>query len=232
MPEKLFDYSYMLLLVVMFFVCASFYNIGYFGTLGDSIWYFFYVPTTIFDIIKTGFMMIVPMTVLLLVFKPILLNPILKGELPSASFLMIMSVLVLISNFLYFAVFINSSNQSLSLLSEIAFYIFSLLCLIAVVYYFFLNTSPQILITIFLISLLPISLVIGLVDARIASDFSYIGNRSQILLQNNKVVSATILRSFEKGIFVKHGKLSAVHFISADRIQEIKFGGDGFNSGL
>lgn len=222
MLEKLFDRSFLVSLVV-FFVCAIIYNVGYFGTLGGSLWYFFYVPTSFFDIIKTGLMMLFALILILMVFKPILINPVFNNRFPGGVVLLMMATLVLASNFLHFSVFANSQNRSLSLVFEVMFYMFALVCFIAIVYYFLINALPQHLLTAFFLSLIPISFVIGVIDAKVSINASYHETKSYIILKNDKVVSANVLRSFDKGMFVIMGSPSNIDFIVWDQIKGVKF---------
>ena len=140
MPEKLlenfFNRSFIIIMMIMFFVYAAIYNIGYFAVFGNSWWYFFYVPTSIFDIIKTGLMMIVPLTIILLIFKKILIDPAFSGIFPSPNILLTMAVLVLASNLLYLVIFADTQNKLLSLFLEASFYLFVIICFMTIFYYF------------------------------------------------------------------------------------------------
>lgn len=222
MLEKLFDRSFMVLFIVMFFVCSVAYNVAYFATLGDSMWYFFYIPSSIFDIIKTGLMMLLPLIIVLIIFKPILVNPAFTGNFPSGTVLLIMAALVLASNFLYVLVSPNLQNKSLVLAFEILFYIAALVCFIAIVYYFSADKSPQFLMIIFLLSLIPTAFLIGVADAKISVNAVYSETKSQILLSSDKVISAKILRSFDKGMLMMVN-VSSVNFVAWDGIKEVKF---------
>ena len=223
MVKKLLDESLVFFLLAMFFIYSISYNIGYFTTLGDSLWYFFYVPITLIDIIKVGLVMLIPLILILWVFKPLIVNPAFGGDFPRPNLLLTIAGLVLVSNFLYFVFFIDSQNKSLSLISEIAFYIFSIICLITVVYYFLNNASEHSLLTIFFISLIPITFIIGMIDAKISINFNKTETKSQILMKSNNVVNANILRSFEKGVFVMINNTNSFHFIGWDEVKEIKF---------
>ena len=77
---------------------------------------------------------------------------------------------------------------------------------------------------VFFCSLIPISYLVGWANAK--ADIISTPNeaKSRILLKSNKAVSAKILRSFDKGMFVIIGSsTSGVNFISWDEIKEIKF---------
>jgi len=227
MPDKLFenffDRSFVAIAVAMFFVYATLYNVGYFSVFGNSWRYFFYVPTSIFDIIKTGLMMIVPLAIILLIFKPILINPAFKGIFPSPNILLIMATLVLASNLLYLVIFADSQNRLLVLILESSFYIFSIMCFLIIIYYFLTELSQQSLMIIFFISLIPISYFIGLVNAKIDINSSFYSPKSQILLKNDNVISTNILRSLDKGILVMTDSAANINFIIWDEIKEVKF---------
>ncbi len=223
MLEKLFDRSFIFLLIIMFFIYSAIYNIGYFGTLGDSLWYFLYVPITAYDIVKTGLVMIIPLILILMIFKPILINPAFNGIFPSANILLIMTILVLVSNLFYFVILSDSQNRSLSLIVEVMFYIFSSVCFISIVYYFFTNASPQSLMVIFFLSLIPITFCIGVVDAKISIISTRTETKSRILLQNDTIISANVLRSVDKGIFVIINNTASIDFITWDQIKRVKF---------
>jgi hypothetical protein len=223
MLNDIFNRSFVAIVVIMFFVYATLYNIGYFSVFGNSWWYFFYIPTSIFDIIKTGLMMIVPLAIILLIFKKILINPAFNGAFPSPNILLTMAALVLLSNLLYLVIFADSQNRLFSLILEASFYIFSIICFITIIYYFLTELAPQSLMSIFFVSLIPICYIIGLINAKIDINSSFYSNKSQILLVNNNVVSANILRSFDKGIFVMTDSAANLNFIIWDEIKEIKF---------
>lgn len=224
MAEKFFDRFFMATTIIMFFICTAAYNIAYFNTLGDSIWYFFYIPITVSDMIKTGLAVCIPMLATLLVFKPILIDPAFNRKPPSPRALFISAVLVLVSNLFYFTIFIDSPDHNYSLISESAFYIFSFICLLVIVYYFSSELSQTSLLAIFFISLIPIAFLIGVIDAKFTIISSTSDAKSQILLDSNKVVNANVLRSFDKGIFlIINNNTSNVNFISWDEIKEIKF---------
>jgi hypothetical protein len=223
MLEKLFDRSFLALSVIMFFVCATIYNIGYFGTLGDSLWYFFYIPTSIFDIIKTGLIMLFPLIIVLMVFKPFFINPAFDNGFPTGTALLVMAVLVLASNFIYSLISSSSQNRPLILSFEILFYLSTIVCVFAIIYYFLTNSSPQALMIVFLLSLIPVAFLIGIADAKESINSRYSETKSQILLKSDKIISAKILRSFDKGLFVMTDSASNLNFIIWDEIKEIKF---------
>ncbi len=117
----------------------------------------------------------------------------------------------------------TNPKEIFSLVSELLFYTFSLVCFFGILYFFTKDKPQQFLLVIFFCSLVPISLLVGWVNARI--DISNASNeaKSKILLKSNKVVSAKILRSFEKGIFVLVKNDTDINFISWDEIKEAKF---------
>jgi hypothetical protein len=228
MPEQIFENFFnrffMVIAGAMFFVYATLYNIGYFAVFGNSWWYFFYVPTSIFDIIKTGLIMIVPLAIILLIFKPILINPAFRGIFPGPNILLSMAALVLASNVLHLVIFADSQNKPLSLVLEGSFYLFALMCFMTILYYFLTEVSPQSLMAIFFVSLVPLSYFIGVINAKIDINSTLYSNKSQILLTNDNVVSANILRSFDKGVFVITDSFAnSINFITWDSIKEVKF---------
>ena len=223
LSDNLFSPTFVAISAMMFFVYATLYNIGYFAVFGNSWWYFFYVPSSIFDIIKTGLAMIVPLTIILLIFKSALIDPPFRGVFPGPNTLLIIAALVLATNLLYLVIFVDSQNKLLSLVLEFLFYICVLICFITILYYFLTELSPQSLMVIFFISLIPMSYIIGLVNAKIDINSSLYSNKSQILLKNDNVISANILRSFDKGMFVMTDSAANINFITWDEIKEVKF---------
>ncbi|MFT6077242.1 MAG: hypothetical protein ACJATU_000437 [Rickettsiales bacterium] len=222
MLEKFFDRSFVFILLVIFLVGSAFYNVGYFTIAGGSLSYFSHMPITFLDIIKTGFGVLIPLVLLLMIFKPILIDPAFKREFPTAPLLLVMAVAVFVTNFLYFAVFIYSPNQALSIISEMAFYIFALICLLTVVYYFSSSWGAEILVTIFFFSIIPLTFLIGVADAKFDTSTRYYESKTRILLGSDKVVRANVLRSFEKGVFVIMDKSGNVNFIPWNEIKAIK----------
>ena len=220
--ENFFNRSFIIIMMIMFFVYAAIYNIGYFAVFGNSWWYFFYVPTSIFDIIKTGLMMIVPLAIILLIFKKILIDPAFSGIFPSPNILLIMAVLVLASNLLYLVIFADTQNKLLSLFLEASFYLFVIICFMTIFYYFLTELSEQSLIIVFFISLVPIAYFIGLINAKIDINSNSYGNKSQILLKNENVISSYVLRSFDKGILVMQNSSTNINFIMWDEVKEVK----------
>ena len=137
--------------------------------------------------------------------------------------LFIIAILVLATNLSYFVVFADMPNRIFSLISEVLFYAFTIIGFFGILYHFIKDQSRQLIMVIFFCSIIPISLLIGWVNAKI--DIRSVSNeaKSRILLKSNKAVSAKILRSFEKGMFVIIGSNTGVNFISWDEIKEVKF---------
>jgi len=135
---------------------------------------------------------------------------------------LVMAVLVLASNFIYSLISSSSQNRPLILSFEILFYLSIIVCVFAIIYYFLTNSSPQALMIVFLLSLVPVAFLIGIADAKESINSSYSETKSQILLKSDKIISAKILRSFDKGIFIMVN-ISSVNFIAWEDIKEIKF---------
>jgi hypothetical protein len=68
-----------------------------------------------------------------------------------------------------------------------------------------------------------LSFLVGVVDAKIAINSGDDYLKSQILLKNDRVIKADILRSGGKGIFIKTGKAQRIDFISWDEVKGVKF---------
>jgi hypothetical protein len=181
------------------------------------------LPITFNDIIKTGLSVLFPFIVALLVFKPILIDPAFNGRFPGPGILLTVAIAVLVSNLLYFAIFIDSSNAGYSLASECFFYVSLALCFFSIVYYFASEYSQQFILSIFFISLIPLAFLSGVIDAKITNYSILREAKSQILLNSDKVVRANILRSFDKGMFLMINNTNNINFISWDKIKEVKF---------
>jgi len=222
MLEKTVEKFFIPILLIAFFLMACAYNLAYFNTFGDSYSYFLYVPMGFADIIKTGLVSFLLVSIFLIIFKPIFLDPAFQGEFPGPTTLLVLSALVFISNLLYFVIFTNS-REIYSMVSELLFYCFSLVCFFGILYFFTKDKSQQFLLVIFFCSLIPISLLVGWINARIDISNASDEAKSKILLKSNKVVSAKILRSFEKGIFVLIKSDTDINFIAWDEIKEAKF---------
>lgn len=223
MPEGFFERSFAIVLVLMFIVCSAIYNVGYFSVFGDTFWYLLYLPVTFHDIVKTGLAMLFPFLVMLLIFKPVLIDPAFNAKFPGPRILLTVAVAVLASNLLYFAIFIDSADRTYALVFECLFYICSALCFFAIIYYFASECSQQLLLSIFFASLLPLSFLFGVVDAKIAANSAIKDSKSQILLTNDKIVSANILRSFDSGMFLIINNTTSINFVSWDEVKEVKF---------
>ncbi|MFT6332907.1 MAG: hypothetical protein ACJAW3_001256 [Lentimonas sp.] len=228
MLEKFFDRTSAISLILVFFTCALIYNIGYFNSLGGSLRYFFYVPVSFFDIISSGLWVSVMLSILLFIFKPILINPAFLGSFPNAAILLTIAVAVLLSNFLYFSIFSDSQNRMLALTFEVLFYLFATVCFIAILYYFLDGSATIAPLLVFVTSLIILSFLIGSIDAKIATTSNRSGSKSQILLKNDRVINAKVIRSVDKGIFILTGKALTVDFISWDEVKGVKFKIEGF----
>jgi hypothetical protein len=223
MLEKLFDRSLIFILVTMFFVYSVAYNIGYFYILGDSLRYFLYIPISLIDIIKTGLVLLFPLFIILIIFKPILISPIFKGSLPSGNILLVVTIILLVSILFYFVTFANTQEKMLYLAMETIFYLFSIICLAIIIYYFISGVAPQYFLIVFFLLLIPFSFTIGTTNAKFATIASVHETKSQITLKTNQVVSANILRNFDKGILIMNGNNKHTNFIAWDEIRWIKF---------
>ena len=133
------------------------------------------------------------------------------------------AIALLACNFSYFTISVNSYDKIYSLISEALLYVFSITCFFSIVYYFARSQSPQLLITVFFLSLIPVSFFIGWIDAKLDIESFSSEAKSKILLNSDKIVSAKILRSFEKGILIMTENSNSINFISWDQIKEAKF---------
>lgn len=199
------------------------YNLAYFNTFGDSITFFLYVPMTFVDLLKTGLLSFLFTILFVIVFKNIFLDPVFKNEFPSVVTLVVLSALVFISNLFYFLILDQNYNNAYYFLSEIAFFGFSLVAFFGILYFFAREQSREFLITSFFASLILVSFFIGWLTAKIDLNAAPFESKSKILLNNDKVISASILRSFDKGILVLLSKNSDINFIPWSEIKEAKF---------
>jgi len=223
MIERTFEHSFAAIIFMAFFVIAIIYNIGYFNAIGDSITYFFYIPTGFTDLVKTGLYASVLVLLFLVLFKSVMINPAFKGIFPTAKLILWTSASVLICNLCYFSISINSYGKLLSLASEALLYVFAITCFFSITYHLCRNQSRQILFFIFLLSLIPTALFVGWLDAKLdVMNFSDEA-KSKILLQNDKVITAKLLRSFDRGMLVMIDSSSNINFITWDQIKEVKF---------
>jgi hypothetical protein len=131
-------------------------------------------------------------------------------------------VAIFVTNFLYFAVFINSPNKSLSIISKMALYIFVLICLVATAYRTSSSWLTEIIETISLFSITPLNFLIVVSNAKFNTSNRYYESKTRILLGIKKVFRANVLRSFEKGVFVIMDKSGNVNFIPWNEIKAIK----------
>lgn len=226
MPDKINENFAIITLIISFFICSIAYNIAYFGYFGDSILYFLYIPISFFDLVKTGLFMILPLFLFLVLFKPILINPVLSGKFASPTSLLLISVMALVCNLFYFGIFVDYYDQFNSMVFESLFYSFLLIFGIGITYYFCKDKSEKSIFLIFALTLFPVAFLLGFIDARFTSYFFTSESKSQILLKTDRIVSAKILRSFDSGIFIISSNQSAINninFIPWDEIKEVKF---------
>jgi len=181
------------------------------------------MPISFTDIIKTGLVLITPLLIILIVFKPILINPILNRALPNGNIMLAMTMILLLTVLCYFIIFDNTNNKMLSLFMEAMFYIFATACFAIIVYYFMSGAAPQHFLLAFFLLLIPFSFAIGTLDAKFSSISSFYESKSRITLTNDQVVSANILRNFDKGILVMGINDKYTNFITWDEIKWIKF---------
>lgn len=223
MIERTFERCFAAIIFMAFFIIAIVYNIGYFNAIGDSLSYFFYIPIGFTDLIKTGLYASVAVLFFLTIAKTVMINPAFKTIFPSAKLILTTSAGVLICNLSYFSISINSYGKGLSLGAEALLYAFAITCFFSIVYHFCRAQSRQILFSIFLLSLIPTALLVGWFDAKL--DLFNFSNeaKSKILLQNDKVITAKLLRSFDRGMLVMIDNSSNTNFITWDQIKEVKF---------
>jgi hypothetical protein len=81
MLGKILD-RFLIILFAIFLVVSAFYNIGYFTIVGGSLGFFFQMPIIFLYVLKTGFGAIIPLALILMVFKPILIDPIFNRIYP------------------------------------------------------------------------------------------------------------------------------------------------------
>jgi hypothetical protein len=96
-------------------------------------------------------------------------------------------------------------------------------CFFSIFYHFTKTQSRQVIFTIFVLSLIPIALFVGWADAKLDTINFSEESKSKILLSNDKVVSAKLIRSLNKGMLVMIDSSTSVNFIAWDQIKEIKF---------
>ncbi len=215
--------NFMPLLVICFFLMSVAYNISYFYTFGDSIDFFLYVPIGFVDLIKTGAVAFLYTGVFLAIFRNIFLDPVFSSNFPSVTSLLFLSILVFISNLFYFLILDANYDSTYYLVSELAFFAFSLVAFFGILYFFSRDQSHDFLTGAFFASLVMISFFVGWINAKFDIKKAPFESKSKILLAGDKVITAKILRSFDKGILVMLGKSNEINFISWDQIKEAKF---------
>ncbi len=211
-------------LVIAFFLMSISYNMAYFNSFGDSLNFFLYVPVGFIDLLKTGAVALLYASIFLIIFRKIFLNPVFSGEFPGVVTLLTLSILFLISNFFYLVILDPYGNKTFYLIAELAFWSLSLVTLFGLLYFFSSEQSDAFLAGSFFASLILIAFFVGWINAKFDIKKISNENRSKILLSSDKVISAKIIRSFEKGLLVIiNNKGTDINFISWDRIKEAKF---------
>ena len=223
MLQNTIERNFIVTFIVCFFLMAVTYNLSYFYTFGDSLSFFLYVPITFVDLLKTGLMSFLFVIIFLLIFKNIFIDPVFKGEFPNVVILLIISALVFISNLFYFLILDQDPNNSYYFISEMAFFAFSLVAFFGILYFFAREQSKEFLLVAFFSSMILISFFIGWLTARVDMNSAPFESKSKILLNNDKIISASILRSFDKGILVLLSTNSDINFIPWSEIKEAKF---------
>jgi hypothetical protein len=123
----------------------------------------------------------------------------------------------------YFLILDETYDSTYYLISELAFFASSLVAFFGILYFFSSGQSKNFLIGTFFASLVIISLFSGWLSAKFEIRQAPLENKSKILLTNDKVITAKILRSFDKGILVMLNKSQDINFISWNQIKEAKF---------
>lgn len=213
-----------IILIAMFFLMAISYNVAYFYTFGDSINFFLYIPTGISDLVKTGLITSLYSVIFLLLFKNIFIDPVFNGEFPSVGTLLTLSALVFVSNLFYFLILDKNYGSGYYMISELSFFTFSIVAFFGILYFFVREQSVSFLIGCFLSSLIVIAFFCGWLTAKFDINTAPFENKSKFLLYGDKVITAKVIRSFDKGILVMlNDKSSDINFIAWDEIKEAKF---------
>ncbi len=198
------------------------YNMAYFYAFGDSLSFFLYVPIGFADLIKTGFVSLLFVLIFLGIFKNIFIDPVFNAEFPSIVTLLVLSALVFISNLFYFLILDKNYVTGYYFISEVAFFAFSLVAFFGILYFFSREQSKEFLTISFFVSMILISFFIGWMTAKSDLKSAPFESQSKILLTGDRVVSASILRSFDKGILVLLTRNSDINFIPWTEIKEAK----------
>ena len=198
------------------------YNVAYFYTFGDSVSFFLYTPVGVADIIKTGAVAFLYVMLFFLIFKNIFVDPVFNEEFPGVTTLLVLSILVFVSNLFYFLI-LDEDNSTYYLLSELVFFASSLVAFFGILYFFSREQSKGFLAVVFLCSLFVVAFFVGWLSAKFDIKNALFESKSKILLEGDKIVSAKILRSFNKGILVMLNDDRDINFISWDQIKEAKF---------
>lgn len=224
MLQNTIEKNPLVLLISFFFLMAISFNIGYFYTFGDTINFFFYIPIDLTDLIKTGLVTILYTTFFLVIFKNVFVDPVFNNSFPSVTTLLTLSVFVFISNLFYFLILDPTYNSTYYLISELAFFAFSLVAFFGILYFFIREQSKNFLLGCFFASLIAIAFFTGWLAAKFDINKAPFENKSKILLQGDKVITAKVLRSFDKGVLVMlGGKGTDINFIAWEQIKEAKF---------
>lgn len=209
--------------ILTFFLMSVVYNMSYFNTFGDAMSYFLYVPISFIDLLKTGFVALLFTAIFIGVFKHIFIDPVFNGEFPSVIMLLILSGLVFVSNLFYFLILDNNYASSYYFVSEVAFFAFSLVAFFGILYFFAREQSREFLLISFFCSMILVSFFIGWLAAKSDIRSTPFESKSKILLNSDRVISASILRSFDKGLLVLLGRNRDINFIPWSEIKEAKF---------
>jgi hypothetical protein len=223
MLRNTLEKNFVSLILVCFFLMSVAYNMAYFYAFGDALDFFLYIPMGILDLLKTGAMAFMYTMIFVAIFRNIFIDPVFNNEFPSVTTLLFLSVLVFISNLFYFLILDASYASNYYLISEIAFFAFSLVAFFGILYFFSREQSLNFLTGTFFASLIMIAFFTGWLSAKFDIKKAPFESKSKILLTSDKVITAKILRSFDKGILVMLGKSNDINFISWDQIKEAKF---------
>lgn len=223
MLRNTLERNFVSIFVICFFLMSVAYNMAYFYTFGDALDFFLYIPVSILDLLKTGAMAFIYTTIFVVIFRNIFIDPVFNNDFPSVTTLLFLSVLVFVSNLFYFLILDASYDSNYYLISELAFFAFSLVAFFGILYFFSSEQSLNFLTGTFFASLIMISFFTGWLNAKFDIKKAPFESKSKILLTGDKVITAKILRSFDKGILVMLGKSNDINFISWDQIKEAKF---------
>ena len=223
MLENTTGKSFAISLLASFFLISASYNISYFYTFGDSLSFFLYLPLGFTDLVRTGLVASLYVIIFLGVFKSIFIDPVFNDDFPTVSSLLFLSVLVFISNLFYFLILDPNYKSGFYLISELAFFAFSLVAFFGILYFFCRQQSKDFLMGCFVASLIGISFFVGWLSATFDINRAPFESKSKILLVGDKIITAKVLRSFDKGMLVMLNNSTDINFISWDQVKEAKF---------